>query len=254
MKKITIDIEKTVLTVERISRNRMILAIALTVDGFMFLLNPGQTVEGMGRAIAITMLLAAGAMIITKITVKEPFVRFLPALILLAAGGLLYFFPKGLSAYFRLFLALLIIINGVVNLLSVLGLNSAKGILVTVEDKAQRAFSRLNSPKDLENGLQEQTKRYIRPLHQVVSESKGHKAVTVVTNLFSVILGVLLLVKADLSITIFGVIFIYVGFSDFLLAFRTRKISEKLRDKKYMEILLEETDEHENQAEGDQGA
>ena len=254
MKKITLDIEKTALMVERIARNRMILAIALTVDGIMFLMNPGKTVEGMGRAIAITMLLVAGAMIITKITVKEPFVRFVPVLILLAAGGLMYFFPEGLSAYFRLLLALLIIVNGIVNLLSFLGLSSAQGILVTVEDKAQKTFSRLKSPKDLGNGLQEQTNRYIRPLHQIVSESEGHKAVSVVTNLLSVLLGVLLLVKADLSITIFGVIFIYVGISDFLLAFRTRKISEKLRDKKYREILFEETDEHGNQAEGDQGA
>ena len=44
-------------------------------------------------------------------------------------------------------------------------------------------------------------------------------------------------------------IFIYVGFSDFLLAFRTRKISEKLRDKQFREILIEEADENENQAE-----
>lgn len=251
MKKITIDIEKTALMVERISRNRLILAIALVVDGVLFLLNPGQTVEGMGRAIAITMMLAAGTLIITKISVKEPFVRFLPALILLAAGGLLWFFPEKLSASFRFLLALLIIINGIVNLMSILGLSHTQDILATLDEKARKAFSRIKNSEDLENGLQEQTRRYMRPLHQVVSESEGHKAGSVVINLLSVILGVLLLVKADISITIFGIIFIYVGISDFLLAFKTRKISEKLRDKQYKEILFEETDGHENQAEGD---
>lgn len=249
MKKTPIDIEKTALLVERISRNRLILAIALIVDGILFLLNPGKTVEGMGRAIAISLLLAAGVMIIAKISVKEPFSRFLPALILLAAGGLMYFFPDVISAYFRIILALLIIINGSVNLLSILGLSRAQGILVTLKDRADSLRSRLKKPKDFENGIQEQTKRYIRPLYQVVSESEGHKVVSIVTNVFTVILGILLLVKADLSITIFGVIFIYVGFSDFLLAFRTRKISEKLRDKQFREILIEEADENENQAE-----
>ena len=143
MKKTPIDIEKTALLVERISRNRLILAIALIVDGILFLLNPGKTVEGMGRAIAISLLLAAGVMIIAKISVKEPFSRFLPALILLAAGGLMYFFPDVISAYFRIILALLIIINGSVNLLSILGLSRAQGILVTLKDRADSLRSRL---------------------------------------------------------------------------------------------------------------
>ena len=254
MKKASFDLEKTLKTVERISQNRLILALFLVVDGILFLANPEQPVEGMGQSIAICMVLAAGAMIVAKIVAKERLVRFIPALILLVAGGLMYFYPDVLSAYFRLLLALVIIINGLLNLFDLLGLGRARETVTALRDKITGLFSRVKTPKDLNNGIDEQGNRYLRPLQKIVSESKGHKAVTVVTNLFSVILGVLLLVKADLSITIFGVIFIYVGFSDFLLAFRTRKISEKLRDKKYMEILLEETDEHENQAEGDQGA
>jgi ABC-type multidrug transport system fused ATPase/permease subunit len=142
-------------------------------------------------------------------------------------------------------LALLIVINGSLNLLSILGLNRAQETLAAMESKGKNALSRLKKSKDLENGFQEQTKKYLRPLHQVVSETEGHKVVSFVTNLLSVILGVLLLVQANISITVFGLIFIYVGISDFLLAFGTRKIAQKLRDRKFKEILFEETDEHE---------
>ena len=69
-------------------------------------------------------------------------------------------------------------------------------------------------------------------------------------NLLSVILGVLLLVKADLSITVFGLIFVYVGISDFVMAFRTRKVSEKLRNGEFSEILFEKTAGQKEQAEG----
>ncbi|MBR7174211.1 MAG: hypothetical protein IKD50_07270, partial [Clostridia bacterium] len=88
MKKI--DLEKTVQTIERISQNRLILAIFLVIDGIVFLANPEQPVEEMGRSVAICMALAAGAMIIAKIVAKERLIRFIPALILLAAGGLMY--------------------------------------------------------------------------------------------------------------------------------------------------------------------
>ena len=245
MKKITVDLEKTVHMVEQVSRNRLILAIFLVVDGVIFLMNPERPVEDMERAVALCMILTAGAMIIAKITARERFSSFLPALLLLAAGGLMHFFPDALSAYFRLMLALLIVINGSLNLLSILGLNRAKETLAAMESKGKNALSRLKKSKDLENGFQEQTKKYLRPLHQVVSETEGHKVVSFVTNLLSVILGVLLLVQANISITVFGLIFIYVGISDFLLAFGTRKIAQKLRDRKFKEILFEETDEHE---------
>jgi uncharacterized membrane protein HdeD (DUF308 family) len=243
MKKTTIDIEKAAHTVEQISKNRLILAILLVVDGIIFLINPGQPVEGMGRAVATSIMIAAGALIISKIAAKERFVNFLPALILLAAGALMYFFPHVFSAYFRIIIALFITINGVVNLSGVLGLGRVHGFLVTFNSKASDLSSKVKTPEELNNGFDGQAEKYMRPLHKIVSESQGNKAVFFATNLLSVILGVLLLVKPDLSITIFGVIFIFVGVNDFLLAFRTRKISEKLRDKKYREILFEETDE-----------
>jgi uncharacterized membrane protein HdeD (DUF308 family) len=251
MKKTGFDLEKTVRTVEQISRNRLILAIFLVVDGIIFLMNPEQPVENMGRTLAICMVFAAGAMIFSKIVAKERFISFLPALLLLTAGGLLYFFPDALSAYFRLILALVIIINGAVNLSGVLGLGRVQDSVVAFKSKLEKIFSKVKTTKELEDGMEEQTNKYLRPLHQIVSESERNKAFFFVTNLLSVILGVLLLVRPDMSITIFGIVFIYVGINDFVMAFRTRKISEKLRDKKFREILFEETDEHENRAEGD---
>ena len=252
MKNTKIDLEKTVRIIERISQNRLILAIFLVVDGIIFLMNPEQPVENMGRTVATCMVFAAGAMIFSKIVAKEPFARFLPALLLLAAGGLLYFFPDVLSAYFRLILALMIVINGAVNLSGILGLSRVKDSIVAFKDKIGKAFARVKTSKELEDGMDEQANRYIRPLHQIVSESEGNNTFFFATNLLSVILGLLLLFWPNMSITIFGIVFIYVGINDFLMAFRTRKVSEKLRNKEYREILLgdEKADEHENQAEG----
>ena len=249
MEKKTVDIEKITHRVEQVVQNRLIIAILLIVDGVVFLMNPGKTVEEMGRAIAISMALAAAAMVITRIAAKERFVRFLPVLILLAAAGLMYFFPAFLSGCFRIILALLIIINGIVNLFNILGVNYSQGVFGTVEGTVRTAASKVKRSKELEEGIQEQTKKYLRPIHQIVSETKGHKTVFIVTNILSVILGVLMLAKPDLSISIFGAIFIYVGFSDFLLAFRAKKIAEKLRDKKFREILFDETNEQGNQTE-----
>jgi uncharacterized membrane protein HdeD (DUF308 family) len=243
MKKKGFDLEKTVLLLGRISRNRLILAVLLVVDGIVFLANPEQPVEEMGRTIAITMAFAAAAIIIPKIVAKERFVRFIPAFLLLAAGGLMFFYPDVLSAYFRLLLALVIIINGSINLLNVLGLSREQEIVVSFRDKITRLFSRIKSPKDLEEGIDEQASKYFRPLQKIISETEGHKIFYLATNVLAVILGALLLIKPDLSITVFGLIFIYVGISDFVMVYRTRKISEKLRDKKYREILLEDSEE-----------
>lgn len=240
MKKASFDLEKALKTVERISQNRLILALFLVVDGILFLANPEQPVEGMGQSIAICMVLTAGAMIVAKIVAKERLVRFIPALILLVAGGLMYFYPDVLSAYFRLLLALVIIINGLLNLFDLLGLGRARETVTALRDKITSLFSRVKTPKDLDNGIDEQGNRYLRPLQKIVSESKGLKAVYFVTNLLSVSLGVLLLVQPNLSITAFGLIFIYVGISDFVMVFRTRKISEKLRNREFRDILFEE--------------
>lgn len=240
MKKASFDLEKTLKMVERISQNRLILALFLVVDGILFLANPEQPVEGMGQSIAICMILAAGAMIVAKIVAKERLVRFIPALLLLAAGVLMYFYPDVLSAYFRLLLALVIIINGLLNLFDLLGLGRARETVTALRDKITSLFSRVKTPKDLDNGIDEQGNRYLRPLQKIVSESKGLKAVYFVTNLLSVSLGVLLLVQPNLSITAFGLIFIYVGISDFVMVFRTRKISEKLRNREFRDILFEE--------------
>lgn len=240
MKKASFDLEKTLKTIERISQNRLILALFLVVDGILFLTNPAQPVEGMGQSIAICMVFAAGAMIVAKIVAKEHLVRFIPALLLLAAGVLMYFYPDVLSAYFRLLLALVIIINGLLNLFDLLGLGHARETVTTLRDKITSLFSRVKTPKDLDNGINEQSNRYLRPLQKIVSESKGRKPVYFVTNLLSVSLGVLLLVQPNLSITAFGLIFIYVGISDFVMVFRTRKISEKLRNREFRDILFEE--------------
>ena len=239
-KKSSFNLEKTVQTIERISQNRLILALFLVIDGIVFLSNPEQPVEEMGCSIAICMVFAAGAMIIAKIVAKERLVRFIPALILLAAGGLMYYYPDVLSAYFRLLLALVIIINGLLNLFDILGLSRAQEMVTALRDKITEVFSRVKTPKDLDNGIDEQGNRYLRPLQKIVSESKRPKTVYFATNLLSVILGVLLLVQPNLSITVFGLIFVYVGISDFVMVFRTRKISEKLKNGKYREILFEE--------------
>ena len=219
MKKASFDLEKALKTVERISQNRLILALFLVVDGILFLANPEQPVEGMGQSIAICMVLAAGAMIVAKIVAKERLVRFIPALLLLA---------------------LVIIINGLLNLFDLLGLGRARETVTALRDKITSLFSRVKTPKDLDNGIDEQCNRYLRPLQKIVSESKRLKAVYFVTNLLSVSLGVLLLVQPNLSITAFGLIFIYVGISDFVMVFRTRKISEKLRNREFRDILFEE--------------
>ena len=231
LKKKTIDPEKIMRTVERISQNRFIIAIFLVIDGFVFLLNPAESVENMGRAIATSMVFAAGAMIIAKIVAKERFVHFLPALILLAAGVLMYFYPTFLSAYFRLLLALFIVINGTINLLDILGLTQAREFVTALKDKAEKFFSRIKSPQAIEEGMEGEAGKILNPLDKIISESNRHKAVYFTINLLAVILGVMLLVRPNLSITIFGLIMIYAGSSNLVMAFRTWKISKDLRDK-----------------------
>ena len=235
----TIDFEKIMRTVERISQNRFIIAIFLVIDGFVFLFNPAESVENMGRAIAGSMVLAAGAMIIAKIVAKERFVRFLPALILLAAGVLMYFYPNFLSAYFRLLLALVIVIQGTINLLDVLGLTQAREFVTALRDKAVKFFSRIKNPKQIDEGMEGEAGKILNPLYKIVSESKWHKAVYFAINLLAVILGVMLLVRPNISITILGVIMIYAGSSNLVMAFRTRKISKELRNKNKGEAGLQ---------------
>ena len=245
-----INLEKIVHVIEQVMKNRLIIAIMLIVDGIVFLMNPEQPVENMGRTLAVSMAFAAAVMIFARIVAKERFVRFIPALILLALGGLMYFFPDMLSAYFRLILALVIIMNGIVNLLSVLGVNYSQGFFGILDGKVRNAASKIKSPKEMEEGFDEQAVKYLNPLQRIVSASKGNKTVFFITSLLSILLGLLVLIKPDVSISVFGVIFLYIGVCDFLLAFRTQGVSAKLREKKYREILFDPNDVNENRPEG----
>ncbi len=121
--------------------------------------------------------------------------------------------------------------NGTINLLDILGLTQAREFVTALKDKAEKFFSRIKSPQAIEEGMEGEAGKILNPLDKIISESNRHKAVYFTINLLAVILGVMLLVRPNLSITIFGLIMIYAGSSNLVMAFRTWKISKDLRDK-----------------------
>ena len=234
--------------VDAIMRNRLIIAIFLIVDGITFLLNPSTSLTGMTRNIIIFVLLASFSTLITNIYSKTKDTKsIVMSIVIIVIGIIAFIYPDAISAYVQILFALFIIYDGLINILNTLNLNQLSGRTQAIAEKFNNIISHNHEDvtKNFEEGMEEQKEKFMNPLKNIVNKTNKSSILYIIINIASVVLGVQLLMFSNVSIIVWGVIFIYTGISDLLVAMRTMNISKKIKEKKIKEILYDEdkTDE-----------
>ena len=210
--KIIKKIEDISSKVDIIMRNGLIIAFFLIVDGITFILNPDTTLSGMAQNIILLILFAAFSVLITNLAAKTRDKKTIIISLTIAILSIVfYIYPDFIAAYIQLLLALFIIYNGIVNIANILNLNDklakyttaitkkynkiAKRKVESEEKKAQREkFKEIDD--NINQGLEEQKKKLINPLVNIVNKSSKSSVLYIIANSASIILGIILLIHA----------------------------------------------------------
>lgn len=251
-------IEGVANTVDIIMKNRLIIAVFLIVDGITFLQNPDTTLNGMAQNIILLALLATFTVFITSVASKVKDVRTIViSALILVVGGVFYFFPDLIAAYIQVALALFIIYDGVKNIANTLHLSKLSGYTQKIADKYEKIAHR--KAKDaakqaerekfkevddsLDNGLNEQAKKLMSPLENIVNKTSKFSWLYIAANVTTVVLGLVLLIYPSASMMVWGLIFLYTGITNFVASVKSMGLAKKLREKKFKEIVFDAEEE-----------
>jgi uncharacterized membrane protein HdeD (DUF308 family) len=237
-----------------IMRNRLIIAFFLIVDGITFLLNPESSLPEMARNIILIILFAAFTVLVTSLLAKEKDKKTIAiSIAILIVGAIFYFYPDIISAYMQLLLALFIIYDGLANIAKVLNLSRMQKYTQTITEKYNKYVNRKLKNKEKEErrekfktvddninvGLEEQKEKMVTPLKNLVNKTSNSPVLYIIANATSVVLGIVLLIFPDVSMMVWGIIFLYTGLSNFIVSVRTMNLSKKIKERKFKEIIFE---------------
>lgn len=239
--------------VDIIVRNRLVIAILLMVDGITFILNPNSTLGEMAKNIIILVLFAAFSIFITNLVSKTKDVKTIViSLVILAVGAFFYIYPDIIAAYIQLILSLFIIYDSMTDLASTLNLNRLSKFTQFVKMRISKFTNRKkikaeksrnekfkDVDKNINDGLEQQAEKLINPLKNIVDKTTKSSILFIIANVISLILGIILLIFPDISMMVWGIIFLYTGTSNLLIAAKTMNLAKKIRERKFKEILYD---------------
>ena len=255
-------VEEITNTVEIIMRNRLIIAIFLIVDGITFLQNPDETLPGMAKNIILIVLLATFSVFITNLAAKNKDVKtIIISATILVLGGVFYFFPDLIAAYLQLALSLFIIYDGAKNIVQTMHLDSlfehAHQIANKFTQQIAKKYHKLTRRKvsnteakkrrekfrevddSLDNELEGQKNKMLAPLNNIIGKTSKFSKLYIVVNAVTIILGIVLLVFPDVSLSVWGLIFLYTGISNLAASIKTMNLRQKLKEKRFKEIIFD---------------
>ena len=230
-----------------IMRNKLIIAIFLIVDGITFIMNPNNSLAEMARNIIIIALLASFSTMITNIASKTKDIKsIIISIVITVILVILYIYPDIISAYIQIIFALFIIFEGLINIFNALNMNKLSKYTQGIAEKFDNVMSQKNDNQDdVYKGMEEQKDKIINPLKNIVGKTNTASILYIIINMASIILGVILIVFPNISMVVWGIIFIYTGFSDLLVSMKTMNISKKIKEKKFKEIIYDENEKDE---------
>ena len=237
------QIEKTANKVDIIMRNRLVLAILLLVNGISFIVKPNSSIDSMTKGVAVFVILASLTLLTANITAKKKDTKtIILSAVTIAVCMLIYIFPGTISVYLKVILALIIIFDGLINVLDSLKLNSVSVYINHKRDAIKSIISKQEFNKDFEKGINKQTEKITSTIGNMIGKTVKYIWIYVAVNVISLVLGVLLLVKPDMTMRIWGIIFIYTGLSDFITAAKSMNLSKKIKEKDFTLILNHDED------------
>jgi len=85
--------------------------------------------------------------------------------------------------------------------------------------------------------MEEQAAKLINPLKGAVDKASKFSALYIIANIVSIIIGIMLLILPEVSMTVWGILFIYTGIPNLLAAAKSMQLIQKVKEKKFKEIL-----------------
>ena len=236
-----------------IMKNNLIIALFLIVDGITFLLNPNGSLERMSRSIIILVLLASFSTLVANLSLKTKDIKtIIISIIIIIMGIIIYIYPNLVSAYIQLALSIFIIYIGLKNILSALNLNKISKYTQIIKERYNRIKKRKNKKKrkqeskfkdvnkSFNEGMEKQKERLVNPLTNIVDKTGKFSVIYIIANCASIILGIILIIFPDVSMAIWGIIFLYTGIPDLVAAMRAINISSKIKNKDFKGIIYGE--------------
>ena len=249
MKKIDVDqlankVDKAAGAIDVLMSNHLIIAVFFIVDGINFIINPNNSIDEMAKSIIMLVFFATLAIFLANIASKEKDKKsIITSFILLVLCVVFYFMPHLISAYLRIILSLFIIFNGLINILESTKYKDLASKILNAKNKVNSMTHSKDGNKDFENGLDQQTDKIVNMLNKTSTKLSTHTYIYIFFNAITVILGLLLLFMADTSIVIWGLIFIYVGISDFIQVAKSIDLVKKIKSKDFKGIFFDNKDE-----------
>lgn len=236
--------------IDVIMRNRLIIAVLLIIDGINFIVHPNNSMRDIARSVSLFVFIASITLLANNIFSKEKSVKSaIMSLLVIAFSIITYIFPQAISAYFKIILSLVITFNGILNIVHILKLDKVETYTLTIEEKIKKFIKKNNFNKDFESGIKEQTDRIMNPLNSVIQKNSKISFFSLIINIISTILGIILLIFPNITIITFGMAFIYTGLTDLLFVARSINIVKKIKEKNFKGILYGENTENDCQKE-----
>ena len=167
-------------------------------------------------------------------------------------GIIIYIYPSLVSAYIQLALSIFIIYTGLKNILNALNLNKISKYTQIIKEIYNKIKKRKNKKKrkqeskfkdvnkSFNKGMEKQKERLVNPLTNIVDKTGKFSVIYIIANGASIILGIILIIFPDVSMAIWGIIFLYTGIPDLVAAMRAINISNKIRNKDFKGIIYGE--------------
>ena len=242
-------------TINVIMQNRLIIAFLFVADGVTFILNPDTTLPEMAKSIILLILLAAVSVLATNLAAKVKDRKTIAiSIVVIILGAIFYFYPDFVSAYIQLLLALFIIYEGIMNISGALNSSRLSKFTRSLAEKYNKTFNKKPETKkekaqrekfkEIDNninaGLEQQKEKLINPLKGIVEKTNKSSKLYIVANAASIILGLILLIFPDVSMVIWGLIFLYTGLPNLIATIKVMNLSQKIKERKFKEIVLDD--------------
>ena len=197
-------IDQTFTWVDNLMRNKTVIALMLLIDGVTFVITPNAGVNGLARGVAFTVAIAAVTVLVgavfEKNKTKKTIVTICSSSIVIALCAAMYIWPKIPSAVLTYLLAVIIISDGMSNVLHTLKLEKLiarrkvtadrlKGIDRVIQDKLPND----EIAHSLQQGVNEQISKRLAPVNEIKSRFGMHSAIQIIIDFLSITAGVLIL-------------------------------------------------------------
>ena len=212
-----------------IMNNRLIIAIFSIIDGLWFIIYPVESMNSMARTISFTAFCACFLALVTNIKSKDN-KSIIMVSIMMAICITIFIFPKPFAINLKVLIALFIILNGLFNIFNIMKLDKATSHMTEVEQKIKDKYDndRLDKKFD-KNIIIEQTEKVINPITNAEKKINKKSSWYFVFNIVSIILGLLLFTKINITLVLCGVILLYTGIFDVFMYLKSRKILKKTK-------------------------